>query len=311
MKTKAYINILIATLFFSSMEVAIKYTNGVFNPIQLNFVRFLVGGLILMPFAIKKLKKFDYKLTKGDYIKFAFLGGLQIVIGMSFYTVSILYIPAHMSAIIFSCNTFFSIVFAFIILREKIYTFTVIALCFSFSGMAIISNISEHDIKVTGVVLCLLAAISFSLYGVLSKYFTKGSPIGGIVVTSYGFLFGVFELFILIMISRIATVSQFLNANNLKVLADIPILSGISIGTALPLIFICVGVTGLGFASYFAAIDALPMSTVSLVFFIKPVLAPIFAFLALGEIIVQKNIIGLLLIVIGSCILYINSLKKN
>jgi len=293
------------------MEVAIKYTNGVFNPIQLNFVRFLVGGLILMPFAIKKLKKFDYKLTKGDYIKFAFLGGLQIVIGMSFYTVSILYIPAHMAAIIFSCNTFFSIVFAFIILREKIYTFTVIALCFSFSGMAIISNISEHDIKVTGVVLCLLAAISFSLYGVLSKYFTKGSPIGGIVVTSYGFLFGVFELFILIMISRIATVSQFLNANNLKVLADIPILSGISIDAALPLIFICVGVTGLGFASYFAAIDALPMSTVSLVFFIKPVLAPIFAFLALGEIIVQKNIIGLLLIVIGSCILYINSLKKN
>jgi len=177
--------------------------------------------------------------------------------------------------------------------------------------MAIISNISEHDIKVTGVVLCLLAAISFSLYGVLSKYFTKGSPIGGIVVTSYGFLFGVFELFILIMISRIATVSQFLNANNLKVLADIPILSGISIDAALPLIFICVGVTGLGFASYFAAIDALPMSTVSLVFFIKPVLAPIFAFLALGEIIVQKNIIGLLLIVIGSCILYINSLKKN
>lgn len=311
MKTKAYINILIATLFFSSMEVAIKYTNGVFNPIQLNFVRFLVGGLILMPFAIKKLKKFDYKLTKGDYIKFAFLGGLQIVIGMSFYTVSILYIPAHMAAIIFSCNTFFSIVFAFIILREKIYTFTVIALCFSFSGMAIISNISEHDIKVTGVVLCLLAAISFSLYGVLSKYFTKGSPIGGIVVTSYGFLFGVFELFILIMISRIATVSQFLNANNLKVLADIPILSGISIDAALPLIFICVGITGLGFASYFAAIDALPMSTVSLVFFIKPVLAPIFAFLALGEIIVQKNIIGLLLIVIGSCILYINSLKKN
>lgn len=311
MKTRAYFNILIATILFSSMEVAIKYTNGVFNPIQLNFVRFLVGGLILMPFAIKKLKKFDYKLTKGDYIKFAFLGGLQIVIGMSFYTVSILYIPAHMAAIIFSCNTFFSIVFAFIILREKIYTFTVIALCFSFSGMAIISNISEHDIKVTGVVLCLLAAISFSLYGVLSKYFTKGSPIGGIVVTSYGFLFGVFELFILIMISRIATVSQFLNANNLKVLADIPILSGISIDTALPLIFICVGVTGLGFASYFAAIDALPMSTVSLVFFIKPVLAPIFAFLALGEIIVQKNIIGLLLIVIGSCILYINSLKKN
>ena len=228
MKTKAYLNILIATIFFSSMEVAIKYTNGVFNPIQLNFVRFLVGGIILMPFALKKLKKFDYKLTKSDYLKFAFLGGLQIVIGMSFYTVSILYIHAHIAAIIFSCNTFFSIVFAFIILRERIYFFTVIALCFSFSGMAIISDISQLDVKVTGVILCLLAAISFSLYGVLSKYFTKGLPIGGVVVTSYGFLFGVLELFILIMLSRIGVISQFLNAKNHKVLYDIQIISGIS-----------------------------------------------------------------------------------
>ena len=177
--------------------------------------------------------------------------------------------------------------------------------------MAIIADIAHIDVKMTGVILCLLAAISFSLYGVLSKYFTKGSPIGGVVVTSYGFLFGVLELFILIMISRIGFVSQFLNANNLKVLADIPILSGISFNTFLPLLYICLGVTGLGFASYFSAIDALPMSTVSLVFFIKPVLAPIFAFIGLGEVILQKNIIGLLLIVIGSCILYINSLKKN
>jgi hypothetical protein len=177
--------------------------------------------------------------------------------------------------------------------------------------MAIISDISQLDVKVTGVILCLLAAISFSLYGVLSKYFTKGLPIGGVVVTSYGFLFGVLELFILIMLSRIGVISQFLNANNLKVLSDIPILSGISFKTILPLIYICVGVTGLGFATYFAAIEALPMSTVSLVFFIKPVLAPIFAFIGLGEVILQKNIIGLLLIVIGSCILYVNSLKKS
>ena len=311
MKTRAYLNILIATILFSSMEVAIKYTNGVFNPIQLNFVRFLVGGIILMPFAIKKLKKLDYKLTKSDYIKFAFLGGLQIVVGMSFYTVSILYIHAHIAAIIFSCNTFFSIVFAFIILREKIHLFTLIALCFSFSGMAIIADIGHLDVKMTGVILCLLAAISFSLYGVLSKYFTKGSPIGGVVVTSYGFLFGVLELLILIIVSRIGFVSEFLNANGLKVLADIPILSGISFDNIVPLIYICVGVTGLGFASYFSAIDALPMSTVSLVFFIKPVLAPIFAFIGLGEVILQKNIIGLVLIVIGSCILYINSLKKS
>ena len=38
--------ILIATFLFSTMEIAIKCTDGVFNPIQLNFISFLIGGNI-------------------------------------------------------------------------------------------------------------------------------------------------------------------------------------------------------------------------------------------------------------------------
>ena len=40
---RGYLYILITTLLFSSMEVALKLISGQFNPIQLNFSRFLVG----------------------------------------------------------------------------------------------------------------------------------------------------------------------------------------------------------------------------------------------------------------------------
>lgn len=306
-----YIYIFITTLLFSSMEVAIKYTHGMFHPIQLNFIRFFVGGLIIMPLAIKKLRKNNYTLTSLDYIKFAVLGFVQIVVAMSCYTVSISYIPAYTSAIIFSCNTFFSIVFAFLILKEKIFLHTIIALCFSFSGIFVISNPSKFEGDVIGVFICILSAILFSLYAVLGKRFSRDLPTGGIVLTAYSFLFGVAELFIFINISNMSSVSDFLIANNLKVLSNIPMFSGINASSIVPLAFMCIGVTGIGFASYFIALEKLPVSTVSLVFFIKPVLAPVIAFFVLGEVIIFTNMVGLVLISIGSVILFVSSLKRK
>ena len=52
-----YVFILLATLFFSSMEVALKTVAYDFHPMQLNCTRFLIGGLLLLPFGLKSLKK--------------------------------------------------------------------------------------------------------------------------------------------------------------------------------------------------------------------------------------------------------------
>ena len=49
---RGYIFIFLATVFFSSMEVALKTVAHDFNPMQLNCTRFLVGGLLLIPFAL-------------------------------------------------------------------------------------------------------------------------------------------------------------------------------------------------------------------------------------------------------------------
>ena len=54
---RGYIFIFLATVFFSSMEVALKTVAHDFNPMQLNCTRFLVGGLLLIPFALRGLRQ--------------------------------------------------------------------------------------------------------------------------------------------------------------------------------------------------------------------------------------------------------------
>ena len=47
---KGYMYITLTTLIFSTMEIALKLVSNNFNPIQLTFTRFFIGGLFLLPF---------------------------------------------------------------------------------------------------------------------------------------------------------------------------------------------------------------------------------------------------------------------
>ena len=60
---RGYIFIFLATVFFSSMEVALKTVAHDFNPMQLNCTRFLVGGLLLIPFALRGLRQHGARVT--------------------------------------------------------------------------------------------------------------------------------------------------------------------------------------------------------------------------------------------------------
>ena len=87
----------------------------------------------------------------------------------------------------------------------------------------------------------------------------------------------------IVAVSRLSAVAGVLADIGLGLFADIPLLSGYTPFSALMMLYICVGVTGAGFACYFMAMEATSPITASLVFFFKPVLAPILAMLILGE----------------------------
>ena len=62
------------------MEIALKEVSGSFHPLQMTFTRFLAGGLFLIPFAVRTLKKKKASLIWKDLPGFLLLGFVGMVL---------------------------------------------------------------------------------------------------------------------------------------------------------------------------------------------------------------------------------------
>lgn len=285
------------------MEISLKISSASFNPIQLTFLRFLIGALVLLPLAVKGLKKHKCRLHAGDFAFFALTGFICVVVSMVLYQLAILDAPANVVAVLFSCNPVFVVLFAFMFLREKIYNYTVVSMVVSAAGIIAIMDPMHMSAGAVGILLTLLSAVTFALYGVAGR--GRSERYGGIALTCLSFAAGSAEMFILILITKIAPVASLLSGAGLKDFSAIPLFSGISLQSLPGLIYIGVFVTGFGYAFYFLAMEATSAATASLVFFIKPALAPIFALIILSEAITANMVVGILLMVAGSLITFI------
>ena len=78
-----YVYIVLCAVIFSTMEVMLKTVHGVFAPMQITCLRFLVGGILLIPFASRSIKKKNASLSRKDIGFFALSGFLCVVIAMS------------------------------------------------------------------------------------------------------------------------------------------------------------------------------------------------------------------------------------
>ena len=305
------IYVFVAAFLFSSMEVAIKLTGGAFHPVQLNLIRFFVAALILFPISERELKKTHYKINGKDYIHFALSGFLCIVVSMTFYTLSVSFLDAHVAGILFCSNTFFSMILAHFFTSEKISRRTFCSVLLSFAGFLILVNPLHFKGSFLGVIIISISALTFSLYALVGKILYKDKPFKAPTITSHSFFFGVAELLILIGLSHTAPAATFLNSIGLDLFIDIPIFTGINRDNILILLYICIFVTGIGFASHFFAVEKNPVSISSLVFAVKPVLSPIMAAIFLGDIIYPHEVVGIVMISVASSFIFMEQSVKE
>lgn len=306
---KAYLYIAISTLMFSSMEIALKMAGSAFNPIQLNLIRFFIGAVILLPFALKALKQTGRKLVAADWRLFALTGLVCVIISMSLYQLAITVDKASTVAVLFSCNPVFALIFSYLILHERLGRANLISVIISVIGLLIIVN-PAHLTNGLGLVLAISSAVTFGLYSIVSRYGSIKRGLNGITMTCFTFFAGSFELLVLAWLTKIPAVAHALTAAGMRQFAAIPILVNVNMNYFWLLFFIGVCVTGGGFAFYFLAMERTDVSTASLVFFIKPGLAPILAAIILHEQIVLSTIIGIVVILIGSVVTFVGNRIK-
>ena len=293
-----YLYIVLCATIFSAVEVVLKFTAGMFHPMQITVLRFLIGGAVLLPFALRAVKKRGETLKRTDLAFFAALGALFVCVAMAFYQMAVVYAPASVVAVLFSCNPIFITVLAGLLLREPIRKNHVLALCLEAVAVLLIVDPLHARLDARGIAFSLASAALFALYGVLGKQ--RSARLGGIAVTSLCSLFGGAELLLLLLFGRTAVGSVLFRSLGLSLLADVPILSSLTLRSLPWLLYLGAVNTGLGFVLHMLAMEKTSAQTASLIFFLKPMLAPLFALIFLREEILLNMWLGIVCFLVGS-----------
>lgn len=285
---KGLLYALITAVAFTTLEPVSKLIANEVNPFSITLWRFLIGSLMLLPFAIRKIKKEKITVELKDIGILTLLGTLCICFSMVMLQVAVQKADApSLIAIIFSANSVFTIIFAILILKEKMTKQKLISIVLCTIGVIVCADFSSGT-NLVSVLLAVAAALSFSLYTVLSKKFMK--RLGGIIQTSISFFMGSIVLLIVLLVMRVDMVPT-LNVQNVCVLCYLGIV-----------------VTGIGYWAYFRAMEKGGAMTASFAFFIKPILAPFATFLINGIVPGLKVFVALAFIASGS---FISTYKKK
>lgn len=295
---KGYGYIAVAVIMFTSFEVVLKFIAGQINPVQLTLCRFAIGFIFLLPVALHNLKKREKQLDGKTMAYFALLGLIGIALCMPILQMAVSYTNSSVAAVMFSCNPVFVTFLAFFLLKEPIKPRHIAALALEILGTVVIISPWNTKLNMTGVALALLSTLLFSLYGVMGK--RKVAEFGGAVVTCFSFFFGSLIVLALILLSHISVVAQMFQSIGMNSFANIPVLAGYTWENLPYVLFVSVGVAGIGFCAYFLAMEYQPASVVSLVYFFKPALSPLLAWWVHGEEIAPNMLVGVILIVFGS-----------
>ena len=223
--------IVLTAIAFGTMEISLKIAGTAFTPFQLTFLRFLVGGLLLMPLALRDMKKRHIHLNRSDIAYLAVLGLVNICFSMIMFQIGVNMANAGLAAIVFSSNPVFVMIFSYFIIHEAFTRKKAITLVLSIVGLIIVANpVAIIESGNFGLLVSAAAAVSFALYTTLGKL--RIAKLGGNVENAFSFLLGCFFLFFILLFH-----------------GD-PILGGINSSTIWPLIYCSLVVTGFGYLCF-------------------------------------------------------------
>ena len=262
-------------VLFSTIEVASKLMQiggGVAGhyPFWLAALRFIITGLVLLLPAVHGLR--GKAFSRRDAAALAGLGLLGVTLMSSLYHLSITFLPANVAALVFSCNPVFVVLFAPLLLPEKITARKLAAVALCLSGIFVLARDRASGVSLTGLLLMLTAIIIFAFYTVLFKKMTP--RYGALPITAATGLIGGFFI--------------------------LPLAFGVEgmplamYGTAdwMGIAYLAFIGTALGYFLFIYGMGHVEAGTGSMAFFLKPFLAALFAWMVLDEALTLPLLIG-------------------
>ena len=241
-------------------------------PFWLAALRFIITGAVLIIPAFCSLRRRKISLRRNDWIILCGLGLIGVTAMSAFFHLAILYLPANIAALVFSCNPVFVVLFAAVILKEKITAQKLGAAILSLGGIIILAAARTGAISPRGLLLMIFALLAFAVYTVLFK---KAAPrYGALPITALASLTGgLFLLPLAIGIERWPFAAY----------------TGVDwIGIS----YLALIGTALAYFLFIYGISRVEAGIGSMTFFLKPFLAALFSWMLLDETITAPILAG-------------------
>ncbi|WP_083702167.1 DMT family transporter [Mangrovimonas sp. DI 80] len=167
---------IVSTFAFALMNVTVKYLSSI-NAFQLVFFRSLSSLFFTFGFLLKNCIP-----ILGNQKKLLVLRGLAGVTSMTFFFMSMKYLPVATAVSLRYIAPIFAAIFAVLFLKERIKPLQWLFFSMSFLGVLVLKGL-DTQLNTYGLMLVLIAAVfSGVVYTLISKIGTKDHPV---VVVNY------------------------------------------------------------------------------------------------------------------------------
>lgn len=273
----AFITILIWGTTFISTKILLE----VFTPIEILFIRFAIGYLILWCSCPHRLTT----VRKTQEMYFAFAGLCGVTLYYLFENIALTYTLASNVGVIISIAPFFTAIFSHLFLYDGHFTSRFfIGFFIAIAGIYIISfgNQTNLHINPLGDILAVIAAVIWSIYSVITK---KISEFGYNIIqtTRRTFVYG-----LICMIPALFLIGF-----------DVEISQLFDIKIALNLLFLGIGASALCFVTWNFAVKSLGSVKTSVYIYMVPVITAVTSSIVLHEKMGLKTVFGIVLTLIG------------
>ncbi|WP_094701846.1 DMT family transporter [Brevibacillus laterosporus] len=270
----------LAASIWGGMYVVVKVVVDFVPPLELVWFRYVIAIFALLMIGV--ITKQSWRIKKRDWLLIFIIGLIGNTISIVTQEVGTMLSTAQMGAIITSTTPAFMVLFARIILKEKITYKKEISIILATLGVCIIVGNAHIDSShQLGGVSLLIAALTWSLMSVLIKRVPE--QYSQIVVTSYAILVAI-ALLTPFTIGRLAKL-------DFQAMMHPSIWGG--------LLYLGVISTACAFLLWNRGLQMLNASSGGLFFFFQPIVGTFLGWLLLGEQIGFSFWIGTTLICIG------------
>ncbi|OTW82976.1 DMT family transporter [Bacillus thuringiensis serovar sumiyoshiensis] len=282
----------LAASICGGMYVVSKYVLDFIPPLTLVWLRFIIAFVVLyfiLKIAEKKQKK-KVTIRKKDWLLFAWIGFIGYFISITCQFIGTKLSDAHTGSLVTSATPAFMVIFAALILKEKLTARRLLSTIIATIGVIIVIG---WDIEIgsyfIGTIILVGAAITWALLSIYVKI--ASIQFSSLVITTYAIFFSLFFI------------TPFM----------IWELQAASIGTVNT--YVILGVLYLGIVSTAGAfflwnkgLELMDASISSLFFFFQPIVGSLLGWLLLNETLNSNFFIGGILII---CSVFITTFEKK